>query len=78
LHCGCPQEDVELSKQVAAPLTGAVRVLHVPKDGSLLELWSDACQGHRPDHLRDAILLLPDGYSLFPGEGILQACGHRA
>ncbi len=39
-------------------------------------MWQAACGGKGTDDLAAALLLLPDGFSLLPGDEILQVALH--
>lgn len=58
--------------------TGEVRVVRVRRGEGAQGLWQRACGGGSTAEMEAPLLLLPDGFSLLPGNGILQVCAHLA
>ncbi|KAK9906836.1 hypothetical protein WJX75_008813 [Coccomyxa subellipsoidea] len=52
--------------------TGEVRVVRVRRGEGAQGLWQRACGGGSTAEMEAPLLLLPDGFSLLPGNGILQ------
>ena len=70
--CTTVQADVAVAKSGG---TGEVQVVPVRRGDAAQRLWQRACGG---TSIAETLLLLPDGFSLLPGEGILQVPPHHA
>ena len=68
--CTTVQADVAVAKSGG---TGEVQVVPVRRGDAAQRLWQRACGG---TSIAETLLLLPDGFSLLPGEGILQVRPH--
>lgn len=68
--CGALQADAAAVAQVGA--AARVRVVGVARGDAAMRVWQAACGGASTADLDAPMLLLPDGFSLLQGDGVLQ------
>ena len=67
------QEDGALARSLAKAALPKLEVRRLPPGQGVLQLWRSMCSGDGTAHKEAALLLLPDGIGLLPGEGLLEA-----
>jgi hypothetical protein len=69
------QEDIGLARRLREAAVHGLEVRRTPRGQSAQALWQSVCAGGEGVAVppEAPLLLLPDGFSLLPGEGIPQA-----
>jgi len=67
------QADMTLSLSLPAAQAHQIQVIDIAPGHDAAAVWSAACRREQMD-FETPLLLLPEGYSLLPSEGIQQVC----